>query len=217
MPRPPLPETLDTLLTDCWDQLTAAAETGKHGFHLPVLGTLAAEPETNVPELRTVVLRAADADRYTVLAHTDTRSPKAKQIRQHREAAWLFYDRDCKLQVRLAGPTDLLTFHPPTSEVDVELVRSRWDASTLSSRRCYLAPAAPGTPADQPSPNLPAAFRNTVPQQEAQVAPGEDHFAVIRTRAATLDALLLHHAGHRRARYAFDQAGRVITQTWLEV
>lgn len=209
------PATLDAVLADAWSQLAHGASSAKHGFHLPVLCTAALDVDA-APEARTVVLRASSGETRTVVAHTDTRSPKAEQLRKHPHATWLFYDAPKRRQVRITGPTALLTFDAPDAD-DRALVQQRWDASTLSSRRCYLAPHPPGTEADAPSPNLPPEFRDTVPETAEQTEPGQANFAVIRTRAATLEVLHLHHAGHRRAAFTFDEAGNVTQQTWLEV
>ncbi|MEM8781394.1 MAG: hypothetical protein AAGE65_00940 [Planctomycetota bacterium] len=217
------PTSLDDVLTDAWAQLHHAATTAKHGFHLPTLVTtpIGFDPSSDAPQARVVVLRHVDPFPPSsgilpgVCAHTDTRSPKAHHLWEPAPAAWVFYDRTAKLQVRLTGPTRLLTF-----DVDGEdraFVEQRWNDSTLSSKRCYLAPHAPGTPADAPSPNLPPSLRDRVPEREAETEPGKANFAVIRTQAAALDVLHLHHAGHRRAAFTFDESGRLTGATWLEV
>ncbi|MEM1099085.1 MAG: hypothetical protein AAGH92_09880, partial [Planctomycetota bacterium] len=211
--------SLQDVLANAWTELHHATTTAKHGFHLPTLCTtpIGFDPNRAAPEARVVVLRSADAPdaderlRGSVAAHTDTRSPKAEQLRQHPYAAWVFYDGPRRLQLRIAGPTELLTFEGADEQRSV--VEERWNASTLSSRRCYLAPSAPGSEAQAASPNLPIAFRDKVPKHEAETEPGKANFAVIRTRVAALDVLHLHHAGHRRASFIFNTTGGIERQT----
>lgn len=218
-----VPPQLEEVLADAWAQLHHATTTAKHSFHLPTLCTTPRDfdPSRDAPEARIVVLRHVEMPNFnqrhppSVAAHTDARSPKAAQLREHAQATWLFYDGPARLQLRLTGPTQLLSF--ASTGKDLALVQTRWDTSNLSSRRCYLGPHAPGTPADAPSPNLPPEFRNAIPSSDAQTEPGKANFAVIRTRVATLDVLHLHHAGHRRAAYAYDDDGNVTRSTWLEV
>ncbi|MEM9253633.1 MAG: hypothetical protein AAGB29_14915, partial [Planctomycetota bacterium] len=134
-------------------------------------------------------------------------SPKAAQLADHPRAVWCFYDAGAKLQLRCLGQT--------TVHVDDALADERWQASALSSRRCYLAPHPPGEPSDAPSPNLPEAVRGRVPDAD-ETKPGRAHFAVIRTVIDRLDWLYLAHDGHRRARFTWSDQGD-LAATWLHV
>ncbi|MEM1444525.1 MAG: hypothetical protein AAGF84_00580 [Planctomycetota bacterium] len=223
MPDAPAPASLEDVLADAWAHLLDATTTAKHGFHLPTLCTtpLHFDPTRDAPHARIVVLRDVtppnpEAEQpASVVAHTDLRSPKASELRAYAQGAWVFYDGPSRLQLRVAGPSEVLTF--ASTGDDLALVEQRWNASTPSSKRCYLAPQAPGTPADAPSPNLPAAFRKRIPASEAESDPGKANFALIRTRVATLDVLHLHHAGHQRACFSFAADGQIEDQAWLEV
>jgi hypothetical protein len=70
------------------------------------------------------------------------------------------------------------------------------------SRRVYAAPDPPGAPVPAPPP---------APQDEAA---GWAHFAVVTLRVEALDWLLLDAAGHRRARFAWDEAG-ALAAGWI--
>lgn len=200
-------DDLNVILEQCWAQLTTAVDTGKHGFHLPTLCTVDAG---GLPAGRILVLRAVDPGERTVMCHTDVRSPKVTELCAQPMASWVFYDADARLQLRATGRVSIHT--------DDALAQRRWEASNESSRRCYLAPAAPGALVDQPSPNLPEAVRQRVPEK-ADTEPGRANFAVLQGRVDELDYLHLHHAGHRRARFTWNAPDRAAgpTMTWLEV
>ncbi len=93
------PVNLDTILAMTWMQFVKGAERSAEPFHLGVLATSGVQG----PSLRTVVLRAVYPEQRVLLCHTDSRSEKLMEIRNDERVAWLFYDPDKKLQVRLRG------------------------------------------------------------------------------------------------------------------
>ena len=201
----PVPtDDLAAILADLWDRLEDAATRAKPAFHLPTLCTADAAGPTG----RVVVLRYADRSDGpgTVGCHTDLRSPKVRELRADPRCAWVFYDRAAGLQVRLHGEAAVLTDGP-----DID---AAWAATAPSARRCYLAPSAPGTPGDEPDANVPPEFARRDPTA-SESAPGRANFAVIRTAAESVDWLWLHHAGHRRARFARAPDGWV--GNWVAV
>ena len=149
--------------------------------------------------------RRVEPDEQVIICHTDTRSPKVSQIRAHADVAWLFYDPADKVQLRLEGRATIHT--------DDALKEEQWAASNLSSRRCYLAPSAPSTVTEGPSPNLPEAFLDRVPDEPESEA-GRDHFAVVRTRIRRMEVLHLAASGHRRAEFLWTDDGQ--SARWLE-
>jgi len=199
-----LGDDLPAILDDAWQRLLAGADSGKHPFHTPVYATV---DEDHTPDGRVVVLRRADPADRALLCHTDLRSPKVVQLRLRPRAAWTFYDAPAKLQLRAYGST---TVHDADNLADAQ-----WQASNLSSRRCYLAPRPPGEPSAVPSPNLPDHVQGRVPT-EPETQPGRPNFAVLRTVVDRLDWLFLHHAGHRRARFDWPADGPPEAR-WLHV
>jgi len=201
-----------TLWASAWDQLSDAADTARHGWHLPVLGTTASGAGRDRPELRTVVLRWVNQDQHVVGCHTDARSPKVAELDATGWAAWLFYDPGLKLQLRVSGPTVV--------ERDTPRADERWAASTLSSRRCYLAPGGPSSvidePGSDPPPNLPESVRDRVPTQ-AEAEPGRANFASIATTITRMEVLSLAHDGHERlsVRWPGDDPSAEPRWAWL--
>ncbi|MEO1235705.1 MAG: pyridoxamine 5'-phosphate oxidase family protein [Planctomycetota bacterium] len=195
-----LPDVLDHL----WTHLEAATQSAKPPFHLPALCTVDGD---GLPRARIVVLRQASRRERRLVCHTDARAEKIDHLRQRPNAAWLFYDGPAKVQLRATGRV--------TVHTDDALADERWKASSLSSRRCYLAPRTPGRQADGPSPNLPPDVRGRVPT-EPETQTGRRHFAVVSCVVERFDWLYLHHAGHRRAEFVWPDGTDTPTMQWLE-
>ena len=183
MTRAPLPafyDDLDATFAELWRFLAEGAAQGRSGFHLPVLATLGAEG----PRLRTVVLRAADAESGTLRFHCDRRSDKAAEIRVNPACALAAYDAESKIQIRIEGRATL--------HVDDAVAEAAWAGSRAMSRVCYGADPAPGT-------TLPTGGAYTLPDEATAATLGRPHFAAVSVRAAHLDFLYLDRRGHRRA------------------
>ena len=203
--------TLSANLADCpeqaWTILRRAVHDRKSPMHTPTLITLASPLQ---PDGRVVVLRKALPETATLLAHTDARSDKARMLlaspNQTAPCAWLFYDASLRVQFRLQAS---LTLH-----VDGLLAATQWANSTLSSRRCYLAPHAPGSRQDEQDFNLPAHLRERVPTSK-ESEPGRANFAVLSSRLLAVDFLHLGAQGHARCAWNIDASGIVTNLRWL--
>ena len=133
-------ETLDAVLADAAAHLTRAARDRKSPMHVPVVGT-------GDGDLRMMVLRACDPDIGLLRFHTDARSPKARQLGSHAVASVLAFDAEAKIQLRVKGYARIECAGP--------VADAAWAASSPYARRCYLAVAAPGSPAERPMSGLP--------------------------------------------------------------
>jgi pyridoxine/pyridoxamine 5'-phosphate oxidase len=124
--------TLDEIRDYVWNALERAAHNRHDAFHTAMTGTIS---EFGC-QMRTVILRKVDRHSGTLFFHTDYRSVKIRELEKDHRLSWLFYDADRKVQIRAAS----------TAAVHYQdaVARERWQASSLSSRRCYLAPSAPG-------------------------------------------------------------------------
>jgi|GEM_PF-37383 len=195
---------LDLVLRDAWARLEWGAGDRHHPYHL---ATLATAGVGDGAAARTVVLRAADGATRELVCHTDARSPKCEAVRADPRTSWLFYDPGSRVQIRVRA-------HAAVHTDDV-FAEARWRASALTSRRCYLAPRAPGAAVagSAPDPNLPESVRGRVPTEE-EAEPGRVHFAAIRARVTELEWLHLRHDGHRRARFAWGDDGS-LSAGWI--
>jgi general stress protein 26 len=202
-PEPTPEPTLDSVLSALWSGLAAAVRDRDHSWHLPTLATIGLDGS---PQARTVVLRDIDPVAATILCHTDARSPKVAEIAAQPEVAWHFYDPRSRVQLRVKA---IAAVHRAVA--DDPLALERWSASTLSARRCYLAPRPPGETADGPSANLPEGLLDRSPVAGEDL-PGRTNFAVVATRAVEIDWLWLRAGGHRRARFSVSGGAA----RWLE-
>lgn len=199
----PMHDALAKVFTDLWLELGRGSVDRRHGFHVPVIATLGAH---GAPEARTVVLRRVLADAAEIHCHTDIRSGKVAEIRAEPRVSWHFYDAHRKVQLRIAALAEIVADGPRADEA--------WSRSAPTSRRCYLAPARPGSECDAPSPNLPEAVRGRRPSDE-ETLPGRANFALVVTRATSIDWLFLESDGHQRARFTRG-ASDAWHGTWVE-
>jgi len=93
-------------LTEFFDQAKAelirANKDNRHPFRTMVLATHAP-----FPGVRTIVKRQTD-NKLSVLAYTDTRTPKVKELIEDANCSLLFYHPKKKLQVRLACQAEII-------------------------------------------------------------------------------------------------------------
>lgn len=196
------PDTLDAIEAQAWAMLVAGTRSHRAPFHSGMVATTGADG----PALRTVILRGADAEAHRLRFHTDTRSPKFAELTADPRLAWAFYDEPSRLQLRLRGQA--VVHH------DDAVADAQWQATPLNSRRIYHAVVAPGSVSEAATSGLPPALddgRWTLEYSER----ARPNFAVVETFVTHLEALFLHHAGHRRAAFRYAADGRREDARWL--
>jgi hypothetical protein len=138
-----------------------------------------------------MVLRAVSQDGYLFRFHTDARSPKAQHI-------------------GAGAPIAVLAYDPARGTARIEhqgdIADTAWNSTALSSRRCYLAAHAPGTPVPEPISGLPEHLLARAPTA-AESEAGRGQFSVLLIDVTELEWLLLTSCGNKRARFQRD-AGR---------
>ena len=142
--------------------------------------TLATVTPGGLPDLRTVVLRAAESGAGTLDIHTDLRSAKVAALRHCPQVALHVWDASAQLQTRIAATVDILT----GATVD-----------TLWARVPQTSQAGYGT---QPEPGTPIAHA-----LDYAKTPDPASFAVLRCTVHSIDAL---HLGLRHRRARFDRS-----------
>jgi pyridoxamine 5'-phosphate oxidase len=197
----PLPEDLDTILSDIWTRWGRGAADRRSTFHTPVIGSVSA---SHMPDQRVMVLRKADRGTATLRFHTDIRSTKACQIEAQNMVSVLGYDPGAKVQLRANGRAALIQSGP--------LADAAWAATSPSGRRSYMTTLPPGTASDSATSGLPVAFEQAVPTlSESEV--GRANFAIVVVTLDRLEWLHLASTGHRRA--AFKRKDKVWAGEWL--
>lgn len=185
-----------------WEMLCQAVPDRHHGFHLLTFVTVNAQHE---PDARSVVLRRVDVARRAIYFHTDVRAPKLEHIAANPTVAILVYDERTRVQLRMKGNAGL---------GDATTTQVQWEQATLSSKRCYLAPYAPGVATLRHDPNLPANLKGANPD-EAETAPARVNFAVVETRMQRVEVLHLASSGHVRAAFSYGPDGHFGASTFL--
>lgn len=197
----PNPSDLGALEMLAWMQLDHAVTNRKHGFHLGVMGT---SDDTGLPDMRLLVLRRVNIHERQFFTHTDLRAPKVSTIAKRPTTAWLFFDPTVRLQLRIRTHSIL---------ADTVTIDRHWNASTLTSKRCYLAPGVPSTECSELDVNLPDGLSGVNPTSEEAQA-GRRNFTVILNQVERLEVLHLACTGHVRA--GFDYNARETTRSyWL--
>lgn len=180
------------ILNHIWAELRRGVDDSKHPYHQAVLATL---DEHSEPTQRTLVLRAL-SDR-TLLLHTDARSAKLEQVRRRAKVSLLFYNPTSRIQLALRG-----TYN---DELSRQLHNRQWESTTLMSRRCYLAPYAPGQQAREMVRNLPDELIARRPDAKESAA-GKVNFAVMAIVIEEIDSLRLSSKGHTRIRFSWQDS-----------
>ena len=193
---------LDALLDHVWTYVTEAGTNSQHPFRTPAFGTAGIDP----PNLRTVVLRHADADDRTLAFHTDRRAGKVGQIRAHDRVAWHGWDPESSQQLLLHGSATVHTSDRVADEM--------WEAASPRELQLYMRPKTPGTPLDAPSDALDARVKSDDLTRE-DVAPGRKYFAAVRTVIDEIIFLHLHPEGHYRARFRYDDGADEWDGDWI--
>jgi len=99
----------------------------------PTLGTIGI---SGMPELRTVVLRAANQNESNLEVHTDVASKKIEELKWNSNVGIHFWFPSKKLQVRIKA----------TSEIKIgNLVKKEWEKIPNTSRISYGTMPTPGT------------------------------------------------------------------------
>ncbi|NBC31988.1 MAG: pyridoxamine 5'-phosphate oxidase [Alphaproteobacteria bacterium] len=194
--QPAFYDNLDATLTEAWNRLEAGVRERHSLFHTPNVAILGGD---GTPGIRTVVLRAADRTARQVHFHTDRRSSKLPDLRAHPRIGLHAYDPDTKIQLRLACLTEI--------DESGHAAEHAWQNSPMMSRACYRAPVGPGMPIASP-------YDAAVPDPD-HPDEGRENFCTVICTVLELEWLYLAAAGHRRARFAWDDGGVLVTATWL--
>ena len=188
-------DDLQATLEMAWSLMVRGVADRRSLFHAP---SIASVSPTGDPEIRTVVLRGASGQDWSLRFNTDIRSAKFAALSASPKMALHVYDPHLKVQLRLSGAAQL--------HVAGEQAEAAWSKSLPMSRACYAQKPAPGDAL--PTPDLPLVHAG----QDLDFA--RQNFAAVVMQVAHIDWLYLLASGHRRARFTRDDAGLVCSQ-WL--
>jgi len=196
-------DDLDLSFEKAWDVIENGPKDRHSPAHAPVVGTV---DEDGAPQLRVMILRDVCRDTRTLRFNTDVRSRKITQMRVNSATSILIYDVAAKVQLRLSGIAQV--------SKDGDVADTAWSQSTPFARRCYMAEVSPGSEVLAPSSGLPDWIQGRQPS-EAQLVDARPHFATLLFQAKQLEWLYLANAGHRRARWTWDDVQGLWNGRWL--
>ena len=174
-------ETHDGIFQCVLDRLLQAADESA----LVAFATVSAD---TTPEVRTVVLRAADSDAQVLEIYTDLQSDKITSLRATPKASIVLWDEALKLQIRLQTEVAILSGGA---------VMDRWRDIPDHSKLSYGITPAPG---------------HIIATSDDYVkAPDPSVFAVLSCRVSHIDAV---HLGRPHRRAAFSRVSDW-TGKWL--
>ena len=189
--QPSFYEDFSGIKTKIWSMLDNAIKDRSSQFRIPVFICGSQDDFDG----RIVVLRKSDRVNNLVQYHSDIRSDKIGKLKDNKNAAMLFYDKEEKIQVRLKVEC--------TVNHDNEITKESWLKTGHMSRKCYLVDNGPGTESDTPTSGLKPELDNfefTMEQSEV----GYKNFTVIQCEIKSIEWLYLAAKGHRRARFDFE-------------
>ena len=120
---------------------------------------------------RIVVLRKFNQSNNVIQYHSDIRSDKIFKLKNNKNAAMLFYDKEEKIQVRLK--VECVINH------NNKITKDSWLKTGHMSRKCYLVDNGPGTVSSDPTSGLKPELDNFKFSME-QSEEGYRNFTVIQ-------------------------------------
>lgn len=187
-------------------ELQRVVEEGVSNRHSAAHHPIVANVDTKgAPQQRVLILRDCDWAHRQLRFHTDSRSEKISQYSERAATSVLIYDELAKVQIRLSGSVRL---------GDGDVSDAAWDRSTPFARRCYMAVGAPGSVVDQPTSGLPDWIAGKQPVEE-QLTPVRGNFATLIVTVDSVEWLYLANAGHRRAKWQWNETTQKWSGNWL--
>ncbi|MEQ8707206.1 MAG: pyridoxamine 5'-phosphate oxidase family protein [Phaeodactylibacter sp.] len=181
----------DKFLHDAWHLLIKAAAKRKGDYQKPIIATIDAD---GFAQQRVVVLRDVDLQQRMLTLFTDARSEKVKALQDTPLLSWLFWDERKKVQIRMIGRVVL--------EQGSDRCQKLWDRLPVQGRTSYATVSAPGTPQEKDTVPLPDYWHADMDLE--QTASAFEHFMVVTCQVFKVDLLHLHHEGHQRAQFEYQ-------------
>ena len=173
-----LPEDLAACL---WRELQRAPHDRHHEWRTPVLATQGIDESG--PQARTVVLRHADAQLWSLRVYTDARSSKCSELVAHPLAQMIFWSKRLNWQLRVSATA--------TVEFEGEQVNTAWENVSQSRAAVdYLSALPPGQIQSSSKPEV----------ENSRHSLRQHHLAILNFKVSSMDWLALSNYGHRRAR-----------------
>ena len=169
---------LKGIYEEIWDYLDVAVKDRKSGFHTFSLATIS----NGYPDNRTVVLRGCCKKTMKLSFHTNNFSNKIIDISAEHNVSALFYDKEKKIQIRIAGIANINN--------DNSYCKEKWENMSNQSKECYFQNINPGKTVGNPD-QIKTEKRNEMSKS----------FSIIDIKVIKIDWLLLSASGHTRVKF----------------
>lgn len=177
------PETVslppENLVTRVWQELIRATKDRHHHWKTPALASMASDGS---PQVRTIVLRQANQDSWTLDAFTDLRSAKCEELSHCHKAQLVFWSDRLRWQLRVSVNASV--------HRDGDLVEQAWARVGQSkASKDYLSVQAPGSEIKH----------RPITEALSLNSPNHHHLGVLRFHVTSMDWLALGSEAHCRA------------------
>ncbi len=198
--KPDFYNSLDKIYLKVWELLKSGLSNRNLPFHIPVF---ICGHGSNVNG-RMVVLRGINKKNKNLWFHTDIRSKKIITLKNNPAASLLFYDKEEKIQLRIAGKAKI--------NYQNSITKRSWNKTTHMSRQCYLGDETPGTESALATSGLTEEVDNHKYSMEESEA-GYKNFCVIEIFIESIEWLYLAARGHRRSYFTLKNSS--VEKKWL--
>ena len=198
--KPDYYNNLDKVYLKIWSILNLGLINRDAPFHIPVF----ISGKNSNFDGRVVVLRGINEKEKKIWFHTDIRSNKIKDLKSNPIGTLLFYDKQEKIQLRVAGKVKI--------NYKNNVTNNSWKKTAHMSRQCYLGESSPGLDSKIPTSGLTNDIDNskyTIEESES----GYKNFCVVEIYISSIEWLYLAAKGHRRAFFSLNKDS--IKKKWL--
>lgn len=185
----------------CWNCIQQGISSRKSQYHIMSLSYHNGQH----PQSCNIIPRALCPETGYIRCHTDFRSRKVKHLQERPEASGLFWCRETKIQIMLAGT---VTIHHKNA-----ITKQAWQEMRHMSKFCYCANIAPNTPTET------ACTGFTDEQWDnrkhiAETSEPYENFSILELQIHTMEQLHLSASGHTKIMFTRN-AGSQWQHQWL--
>jgi pyridoxine/pyridoxamine 5'-phosphate oxidase len=169
----------ENLVARVWQELIRATKDRHHHWKIPALASIARDGS---PKVRTIVLRQANQDGWTLDAFTELRSAKCEELSHCHKAQLVFWSDRLRWQLRVT--VNAIVYR------DGDLIEQAWARVRQSkASKDYLSVQAPGS----------EITNSTITEVLLLNSPNHHHLGVLRFHVTSMDWLALGSDAHCRA------------------
>lgn len=175
----------DAQLQTCWDCIQTGIDSRKSQYHIMGLHYWADQ----YPQSCSIIPRHLNPEKGLIRCHTDFRSRKIPHLQKKPKASGLFWCRETKIQIMLAGEITVHHLNATTQQA--------WEKMRHMSKFCYCSDIPPGTPTSTAC----TGFTDTQWDKRKDIALTEQayqNFSILELKIQIIERLHLSASGHTK-------------------